>query len=125
MSTIASPRDASLPRRPIPQLHTPSSSTRPSIDSPRLGARSESASPSRGPATRRNRAALREYYNLKNREKEEKEEVESEWSVNEGSDVAESEMDGEGFDGEAFVRRVLETQGLGELLATYNGVLTG
>jgi hypothetical protein len=34
-------------------------------------------------------------------------------------------MDQEGFDGEAYVKRVLETQNLEELLRTYNGVLTG
>jgi len=40
------------------------------------------------------------------------------------SELRESEMDREGFDGEAYVRGVLESQSLGELLKTYNRVLT-
>lgn len=125
MSTIASPRESSLPRRQIPQIHTPTGSSRPSVDSPRLG----SASPNRGPAPRRNRAALREYYNIKSLdaevEKADVDDASSEYSINDHSDVQESEMDQEGFDGEAYVKTVLETQNLEALLKTYNGVLTG
>ncbi|KAK0721463.1 Vps51/Vps67-domain-containing protein [Apiosordaria backusii] len=74
MSTIATPR-SDLPRR-IPSssaLHTPSSSTRPSLDipipssttsSPNLSTSSLNPSSS-VPSTKRNRAALREYYNLR------------------------------------------------------------
>jgi len=34
-------------------------------------------------------------------------------------------MDRVGFDGEAYIKHVLETQSLEELLKTYNQVLTG
>lgn len=64
---------------------------------------------------------MREYYNLK---KEQEGKIE-ELTNDDVSDVGESEMDEEGFDGEAYVKRVLETQNLEELLRTYNGVLTG
>lgn len=125
MSTIASPRESSLPRRQIPQIHTPTGSSRASIDSPRIG----SSSPNRGPAPRRNRAALREYYNIKSADAEsgkgDIDDASSEYSINDQSDVQESEMDQEGFDGDVYVKRVLETQNLEELLRTYNGVLTG
>ncbi|ELR09934.1 hypothetical protein VC83_07229 [Pseudogymnoascus destructans] len=124
MSTIACPRESSLPRRQIPQIHTPTGSSRASIDSPWIG----SSSPNRGPAPRRNRAALREYYNIKSAEAEsgkgDIDDASSEYSINDQSDVQESEMDQEGFDGEVYVKRVLETQNLQELLRTYNGVLT-
>lgn len=129
MSTIASPRDSSVPRRAIPQIHTPTGSSRTSIDSPRLGSRSESASPNRGPAPRRNRAALREYYNIKaasaEKDKLEVDDASSEYSFNDHSDVQDSELDREGFDGHAYVKKVLETQSFEELVKTYNGVLTG
>src|SRR5437667_5589685 len=47
----------------LPTLETPDSSRRPSLDSI---PRSQGTSPSRGPQQqRRNRAALRDYYNLK------------------------------------------------------------
>jgi vacuolar protein sorting-associated protein 51 len=49
----------------------------------------------------------------------------SEYSINDHSDVQESEMDREGFDGEAYIKNALETQSLEELLKTYNQVLTG
>ena len=63
---------------------------------------------------------MREYYNLK---KEQEGKVE-ELANDDQSEVGESELDEEGFDGEAYVKRVLETQSLEELLKTYNGVLT-
>lgn len=129
MSTIASPRDPSIPRHTkVPTISTPTSSSRPSIDSPSAPpVRSADASPNRNngqPAQpRRNRAALREYYNLKKEEKAD--DAGSEYSINDQSDVAESEMDREGFDAEGYVKRVLESQSLEELLKTYNQVLTG
>lgn len=127
MSTITSPRETSIPpSRRLPQLGTPSSSARPSIDSPsRPSIRSQSASPSRNAAPRRNRAALREYYNIK-KEEQIAEDVrsESEFSVND-SDVVESELDRDGFDADAYVNRVLQEQSLEGLLGTYNRILTG
>ncbi len=125
MSTIASPRESSVTGRKLPTIATPTSSSRPSIDSP-SNVRSADASPNRNvppPQPRRNRAALREYYNLKKEEKAD--DAGSEYSINDQSDVRESEMDREGFDGEAFIKNVLETQSLEELLKTYNQVLTG
>lgn len=125
MSTIASPRESSVNgRRIITALSTPTSSSRPSLDLPR----SENASPipSSIPVgqPRRNRAALREYYNLKKEREETINDAASELSSNDLSEVAESEMDAEGFNGENYVKHVLETQSLSELLRTYNGVLT-
>ncbi|AEO68034.1 uncharacterized protein THITE_2032902, partial [Thermothielavioides terrestris NRRL 8126] len=69
MSTIASPRDPSgggYPRRANSSIATPTSSSRPSLDMPA----SASGSPSTAAAVpsqskRANRAALREYYNLR------------------------------------------------------------
>ena len=124
MSTIASPRESSVPGRKLPTISTPTSSSRPSIDSP-SNVRSADASPNRNlPAQpRRNRAALREYYNLKKEEKSD--DAGSEYSINDHSDVLESEMDREGFDAEAYIKQALETQSLEELLKTYNQVLTG
>ena len=123
MSTIASPRDTSVNGRRVPLISTPTSSSRPSLENPR----SSEASPSRAPQPqpRRNRAALREYYNLKKAQEEQVNDEASEASsINDYSEVQESELDREGFDGEAYVKHVLETQSLGELLRTYNGVLT-
>lgn len=39
--------------------------------------------------------------------------------------MQESELDAEGFDGEAYVKKCLEGQTLEELMKTYNQVLTG
>ncbi|KAM3496838.1 hypothetical protein MY10362_009790 [Beauveria mimosiformis] len=72
MSTIASPRDPSAPLRRVPSnVITPTSSTRPSLDAARSSVTSpvNSSGPGSGPlpvAKRANRAALREYYNLRN-----------------------------------------------------------
>ena len=72
---------------------------------------------------RRNRAALREYYNLKKEERAD--DAASEGSAMDQSDVAEGEMDRDGFEAEGYVRAVLESQSLEDLLKTYNRVLTG
>lgn len=50
--------------------------------------------------------------------------VSEESSIHDFSEVQESEMDQVDFDAAAYVKQVLETQSLGELLRTYNGVLT-
>lgn len=73
MATISTPRTQS----PAPQRvqsptitfspsSTPSSSVRPSLDAPRIDARSTSPAPP-NLSQRRNRAALRDYYNLKSK----------------------------------------------------------
>jgi len=123
MSTIASPRDTSVNGRRIPLISTPTGSSRPSFENPR----STEASPSRAPTqpAKRNRAALREYYNLKKTADDAINDNASEASsIHDSSEVQESEMDSSSFDARAYVKHVLETQSLGELLRTYNGVLT-
>jgi len=124
MSTIASPRETSVNGgRRIPTITTPTSSSRTSLENPR----SADPSPNRAAAghPRRNRAALREYYNLKNVPEEPLGDEASEASsIHDSSEVQESEMDRADFDAAAYIKQVLETQSLGELLRTYNGVLT-
>ncbi|RFU27908.1 hypothetical protein B7463_g8455, partial [Scytalidium lignicola] len=139
MSTIASPRESSVNGRRIPSFTTPTSSSRPSLDI--QAPRSTESSPNRGATPtnpqhpRRNRAALREYYNLKKAQEDNNgnnikiDDAASEISIsvlsnNDFSNVQESEMDTEGFDAEKFVKDVLETQGLGQLMKTYHRVLT-
>ncbi len=146
MSTIASPRDspAPFPRR-VPSQNTPTSSTRPSLET----SRSVSSSPNpnnipaplststapgaAGSAVKRNRAALREYYNLKKGGPsspgvgtptlEVTADPLGDSSSQLYSEVPASEMDRPGFDAEAFVKRAIETSSLEELLRTYARVL--
>ena len=119
MSTIASPRDTSVNGRRIPLISTPTSSSRPSLDG---------GSPSASPApTKRNRAALREYYNLQKASTSPdpsalKDDSSSISSLHD-SDVLDSELDAPDFNAEAYVKHALETQSLSELLKTYNSVL--
>jgi len=127
MSTITSPRDTSINGRRLPLISTPTSSSRPSLEI----SRSSEQSPNRGAPSqsqpRRNRAALREYYNLKSSTATNDDDAASEASSIpdiSSSDVSESELDREGFDAAAYVKQVLETQSWGELLKTYNRVLT-
>ncbi|KAH8590878.1 Vps51/Vps67-domain-containing protein [Bisporella sp. PMI_857] len=123
MSTIARPRDASVNGPKIPTISTPTGSSRTSFDNPR----STEASPSRAPPqpAKRNRAALREYYNLKKASIPDPADDASEASsIHDFSEVQESEMDSKTFDAQSYINNVLETQTLGELLKTYNGVLT-
>lgn len=121
-------------RRSVPHINTPTGSARPSIDSPRLQApqRSTSASPNRALPPRRNRAALREYYNLKNNTSgstegngNQEDDASSQFSVNDHSlsDVIESELDSSQFRADHFVAKVLKEQSLGEVLKTYNSIL--
>jgi len=126
MSTIASPRDPSINGRRMPII-TPTSSSRPSLEN----TRSTDASPNRSSTTaapRRNRAALREYYNLKRLTDDPlttTNDVASEASsIHDFSEVQESEMDRPDFDASSYIKNVLENQSLGELLRTYNGILT-
>jgi len=131
MSTIASPRESSVNGRRVPIISTPTSSSRPSLDIPR----SSEASPSRGPSQtqpkRANRAALREYYNIKKAQDDASStpinDAASEASSihdSSNSEVLESELDHANFDANAYINHVLSTQSLSELLRTYNGVLT-
>ncbi|KUJ14820.1 uncharacterized protein LY89DRAFT_686460 [Mollisia scopiformis] len=132
MSTIASPRDSSVTGRRIPLISTPTSSSRPSLELPRSV--DNSPNPSGTPSTlppKRNRAALREYYNLKKNAAPSSSIIPEVDAASETSsihsyafsDVAESELDKEGFDAEAYVKKVLREKDLKELLVTYGGVL--
>jgi hypothetical protein len=126
MSTIASPRDTSVNGRRVPLISTPTSSSRPSLEHPR----SQDASPSLAPAAvfpKRNRAALREYYNLqKSSPSTEQAALKDDTSSisDSASDVLDSELDAPNFSAPSYIKHVLETQSLGELLRTYKGVLT-
>lgn len=133
MSTIATPREA--PRR-IPSSQTPTSSTRPSFDNPR----SQAASPNRGTASspaaplpagggagaaKRNRAALREYYKIKNAVPPTLE-VTDETAPGDDvghSEVPASELDAPGFDPQAYVAKAAAESSLTDLLRTYARVL--
>lgn len=132
MSTITSPRDTSVNGRRIPQISTPTSSSRPSLE---IQSRSTDGSPSRAPLQappKRNRAALREYYNLQsqgspnpnNSSPKLADDSSSISSIHDSSDVLDSELDAPNFHAQTYIKHVLETQSLGELLRTYNGVLT-
>ena len=124
MTSIASPRETSVNGRRIPIVSTPTSSSRPSLENPR----SSEASPNRAPAgPKRARTALREYYNLQNQKAAEQQLNESASevsSIHDYSEVQETELDREGFDAESYIKDVLENQSLGDLLKTYNGILT-
>jgi hypothetical protein len=156
MSTIASPRDPTTPlRRPShnppqgqPQPGTPTSSTRPSLDV--VAPRSATSSPNpnsgalptaaAGSASKRtNRAALREYYNLKKLQQQQGGSGSANASgastplleVTEDplgpqlfySEIAPSELDGADFDADAYVGRTLAESGLEDLLRIYARVL--
>ncbi|KAI1505028.1 Vps51/Vps67-domain-containing protein [Biscogniauxia marginata] len=148
MSTIASPRDpgAPFPRR-INSQATPTSSTRPSLDSarspvsPNPGTSSNAnnntnnnnnAAANPNPNPKRNRAALREYYNLRKVSSAagtatppsvEVTDPMGETGAHEYSEVPPSEMDKESFDAEAFVKKALAENGMEELLRLYTRVL--
>lgn len=157
MSTIATPRDTSTFRRaPV----TPTSSTRPSLELPRSttsspnpnagggspflpasASFSSSTAAGAAPKQRANRAALREYYNLKKNAAGggapgtpllEVTDTDSVAGGNEDntqqqfssySEVPLSEIDAEGFDADAYVRARLRDSSLEELLRTYTRVL--
>ncbi|KAK1498248.1 hypothetical protein CTAM01_07466 [Colletotrichum tamarilloi] len=144
MSTIASPREPpALTRRVSAQPHTPTSSTRPSLDTPRSltsspnpgssatfgnGTGSGGAAPA--PSKRANRAALREYYNLKkaaaaggNGTPPSLEITEDHERHAEHSEVPPSELDSPSFDAEAYVRKALAENTLDDLLRVYTRVL--
>lgn len=117
MSTITSPRLS------FTSLATPSSSRRPSLDS-QPQSRSQAPSPSLStnalPAQRRgNRAALRDYYNLKNAG------ASNGAPHEESSSMPETELDAEGFDAEGYVRGVLARDGLEQILRVEGGLVNG
>ncbi|MCJ1293766.1 hypothetical protein MMC34_005321 [Xylographa carneopallida] len=102
------------PALPSP-LPTPSSSRRTSTDTL---ARSPAPSQRRG-----NRAALRDYYGLKTPASNAAHEPSGLGPQHEDADVRESELDGVGFDAEAYVREVLGREGLEGVLRIEGGLV--
>lgn len=165
MSTIASPREPPMRRMPS-SSQTPTSSSRPSLETSRSVSSSPSRNPAasasgsasgaaaagasglaaaaaaggaQGGAARRNRAALREYYNLKKTTGAGGStpvlEVTEAFEGSNGTDafhagilsnseVPPSEMDAHNFDPEAYVQKTLQESGLEDLLRIYTRVLT-
>ncbi|KAH6701706.1 hypothetical protein EV126DRAFT_496216 [Verticillium dahliae] len=143
MSTIASPRDPSvgpLSRRISNQPLTPTGSARPSLDSARSATTSprpstpNTASIAPPPAKQRaNRAALREYYNLKKQQQQQQQQQQQPHAAGAGapptlevtqhSEVPASELDTADFDADAYVQRAVEGSSLAELLTLYTRVL--
>lgn len=130
MSTIASPRE---PRR-LNSLTTPTSSTRPSFDSARSPVSSPNPNGSVSAASsnpRRNRAALREYYNIRKGAAAdaaspphvEVTDPTGETGPHEYSEVPSSEMDKADFDADAFVKKALAENSMQDLLRLYTRVL--
>ncbi|KAB5575278.1 Vps51/Vps67-domain-containing protein [Coniochaeta sp. 2T2.1] len=149
MSTIASPRDpSSFPRRTHSSqniITTPTSSNRPSMDAGSAPLSTQSSPiPSStplptAPPAKRNRAALREYYNLKKSSAattipgtptleitgppsvDDADDFQSSFSSH--SEIPRSELDSPDFDAEAYVRSALQQRGLEDLLRLYARVL--
>ncbi|KAB5518223.1 Vps51/Vps67-domain-containing protein [Coniochaeta sp. 2T2.1] len=150
MSTIASPRDpSSFPRRTHSSqniITTPTSSTRPSMDAGSAPLSTQSSpTPSStplptAPPAKRNRAALREYYNLKKTSAatttipgtptleitgppsvDDADDFHSSFSSH--SEIPRSELDSPDFDAETYVRQALQQKGLEDLLRLYARVL--
>ncbi|KAI8949139.1 Vps51/Vps67-domain-containing protein [Xylaria longipes] len=130
MSTIASPRE---PRR-LNSLTTPTSSTRPSLDSARSPVSSPNpngslSAPNANP--RRNRAALREYYNIRKGAgagtatppQVEVTDPAGETGPHEHSEVPPSQMDKDDFNADTFVKKALAENGMQDLLRLYTRVL--
>ncbi|KAG7293803.1 hypothetical protein NEMBOFW57_003860 [Staphylotrichum longicolle] len=153
MSTIASPRDPSapFPRRTNSSIITPTSSSRPSLDIPASASGSpnpntpSSSSTTAAPAQskRANRAALREYYNLRaansansNKPLPSPPTVEitdhhhldttllTSSSTSTANEPPASELDSAAFSPPAYVARLLETSTLADLLRAYARVLS-
>ncbi|OAA73583.1 Vps51/Vps67-like protein [Cordyceps fumosorosea ARSEF 2679] len=127
MSTIASPREPSTPIRRVPSSTiTPTSSNRPSLDA----ARSTVTSPVNNdpPSTtttipvakRANRAALREYYNLRNAAAAPTPRIGVELP---DSEVPVSDMDMPAFNTDEYVAKVVAESSLEDLLRLYTRVV--
>ncbi|KAK7951225.1 uncharacterized protein PG986_006953 [Apiospora aurea] len=139
-----SPRGAwprSKPSRPRPRRTAPSlDGSRSATTSPNPNSGSFASSPVSGgggrssstgpPATKRNRAALREYYNLQERKAAQAappppsvEVTDPLGGQHEASEVPPSEMDGESFDADAYVKKALAENGMEDLLKLYTKTL--
>lgn len=116
MSTIASPREPSTPLRRVPSSTT--SSARPSLDALRSSVTSpvNSNAPHQPPVNKRaNRAALREYYNLRAAGTPRIDVPDSE--------VPASEIDAPEFKTDEYVAKVVAESGLEDLLRLYTRVV--
>ncbi|KAL8833453.1 MAG: hypothetical protein Q9170_004262 [Blastenia crenularia] len=111
MSTIASPRQSIASLSPGP-------SRRPSLDNL---SRSQATSPVRAP--RRNKSALRDYYNLKAAAPVDASSGQQRSDSEVFPEVKESELDTPGFDAEAYVRDVLAKESLQGLLKIESGLI--
>lgn len=119
MSTIASPR---------PSLSLSSRRTSASTDT--ATGRSASLTRPAPSTTRRNRAALREFYNLKGAaEQGAGDGGDTETSAQTGVSGEErgprSELDKEGFDAKEYVKGVLATEGLEGIMRVEAGIVSG
>ncbi|KAJ6783976.1 hypothetical protein PWT90_06391 [Aphanocladium album] len=128
MSTIASPRDPSTPIRRVPSasIITPTSSTRPSLDAARSSVTSpvNNGPPTTGPlpvAKRANRAALREYYNLRNAAANA--DVPRIGVELPDSEVPVGDMDMPGFKTDDYIAKVVAENSLEDLLRLYARVV--
>lgn len=151
MSTIATPRDP--PRRSIANPVTPTSSNRPSLETSRSAASSPNPNTSGAFQTtsvptpgRRNRSALREFYNLKKHPNpstthpalagtatppiiletaDDAASIASSSGIGAASfsEITFSELDSDTFNADAYVKRALAENTLEELLRTYAKVL--
>ncbi|KXX80741.1 Vacuolar protein sorting-associated protein 51 [Madurella mycetomatis] len=143
MSTIASPRDPSapFPRRANSSqaLITPTSSSRPSLDVPASASSSPNPNQSSTSTNKRaNRAALREYYNLRNNNNNSSNKplpstpppptVEitdhPDGSLNPTTSALTAELDSPAFNPAAYTTHLLATSSLADLLRTYTHVLS-
>lgn len=107
MSTIASPREPSTPLRRVPS--STASSARTSLDALR-----SPVNPPPGPAKRANRAALREYYNLK---------ASAPRIELPDSEVPSSDIDVQDFKADEYVAKVVAESSLEDLLRLYTRVV--
>lgn len=107
MSTIASPREPSTPLRRVPS--STASSARTSLDAIR-----SPVNPPPGPAKRANRAALREYYNLK---------ASAPRIELPDSEVPSSDIDAQDFKADEYIAKVVAESSLEDLLRLYTRVV--
>lgn len=106
--------------RPSLSVRSPASSSRNSLDLPL----SASNSISRATNTRRNRAALRDYYNIKSgasvADGADAQSLASPRGLPQDAQTALSDLDREGFDAGNYVRKLLEREGLEGVLKVEN-----
>ncbi|EXJ60084.1 hypothetical protein A1O7_04234 [Cladophialophora yegresii CBS 114405] len=154
MATITSPRPDPVQRITSPSLPsvsgTPSSSVRPSLDLPRTNnpaspALQQSASPGAATAQMRNRAALRDYYNLKSKaapaagspDQRDGSRTASVTSVGSDSTITSSiavpestassltaQLDDPSFNADAFVAELLKSASLRDILKTESALVS-